>query len=101
MKGSILRQEVYALDGSVLQGIPYTVSERSYGIERLQPAGPNRHAVFFNHPRETVTQHTERNSADPRVGHELVLEVDAFGNVTRTASIGYPRRKPAALRRLF
>jgi RHS repeat-associated protein len=96
MKGSILRQEVYAQDGSGLQGVPYTVSERSYAIERVQPAGPNRHAVFFTHPRETVSEHLERNAADPRVGHELVLEVDGFGNVTRTVTVGYPRRNPPA-----
>jgi RHS repeat-associated protein len=97
LKGSILRQEVYAQDGSGVQGTPYTVSERSYGIECIQPVGPtNRHAVFFTHPRETVTQHHERNAADPRVGHELVLDVDTFGNVTRTVTVGYPRRNPPA-----
>lgn len=96
LKGSILRQEVYAQDGSALHGIPYVVSERSYGLECLQPTGPNRHAVFFTHPRETLTQHLERNAADPRVAQELVLEVDKFGNVTRTATIGYPRRNPPA-----
>jgi RHS repeat-associated protein len=96
LKGSILRQEVYAQDGSAVQGAPYTVSERSYGIECIQPAGSNRHAVFFTHPRETITQHHERNAADPRVGHELVLDVDTFGNVIRTVTVGYPRRNPPA-----
>lgn len=96
LKGSILRQEVYAEDGSAMQGAPYTVSERSYGIECIQPAGPNRHAVIFTHPRETVTQHHERDAADPRVGHELVLDVDMFGNVTRTVTVAYPRRNPPA-----
>ena len=96
LKGSILRQEVYAQDESALQGIPYIASEHSYGLECLQPAGANRHAVFFTHQREAVTQHLERNAADPRVGHELVLDVDTFGNATRTATIGYPRRNPLA-----
>ena len=96
LKGSILRQEVYARDGSDLQGTPYTVSERSYGLECLQPAGSNRHAVFYTHPRETITQHLERDAADPRVGHEMVIDVDPFGSVTRTVAIGYPRRNPPA-----
>jgi RHS repeat-associated protein len=96
LKGSVLRQEVYAQDGSALQDAPYLISERSYGLERLQSAAANRHAVFFTHPRETVTQHLERNIDDARVGHELVLDLDAFGNVTRTAAVSYPRRYPPA-----
>jgi RHS repeat-associated protein len=96
LKGSLLRQEVYAQDGSALQDIPYLISERSYRLEPLQPTGANRHAVFFTHPRETLTQHLERNADDPRVSHELVLDVDAFGNVTRSAAVSYPRRNPAA-----
>jgi hypothetical protein len=54
--------------------------------------GVNQHAVFFSHARETVTYQYERNPADPRVTHVLTLEVDAFGNVLRGVSIGYPRR---------
>ena len=50
------------------------------------------HAVFFVHPRETLTFRYERSAADPRVGHELILETDAYGNVLRSVSVGYPRR---------
>lgn len=92
LKGSMLRQEVYALDGSTKAHHPYTVSEQSYTVEQVQPVGPNRHAVFFTHPRETLSYHYERNPADPRIGHEVVLQVDAFGAVERSMAIGYPRR---------
>ena len=100
LKGAMLRQEIYAEDappGSSAATIqrsltPYTVSEQNYTIEAVQPVGPNRHAVFFTHPRETITYHYERNPSDPRVGHEVVLKVDDFGNVERSMSIGYPRR---------
>src|SRR5207244_9713539 len=60
-----------------------------------QPLGENRHAVFFAHPLETIDYHYERNANDPRVGHTLTLEVDEFGNVLKSASVGYPRRTPA------
>ena len=95
LKGSILRQEVYADDGSPKAALPYSVSERNYAVTCLQPRGPNRHAVFFTHSSETLDYHYERNPADPRVSHALTLAVDDFGNVLKSAAIGYQRRAPA------
>jgi RHS repeat-associated protein len=92
LKGHPLRTEIYAQDGTPAARNPYTVTEHNYTIEFLQPMGVNQHAVFFSHARETVTYQYERNPADPRVTHVLTLEVDAFGNVLRGVSIGYPRR---------
>jgi len=43
-------------------------------------------------PRETLSFHYERHPDDPRVMHTLTLEVDEFGQVRRSVSIGYPRR---------
>ena len=101
-----MRQEIYALDKN-LDGTPteesdrpYSVSERNYTIELLQPQGQNRHAVFFTHARETVDFHYERKlfdiggnqCADPRVTHALTLEVDNYGNVLQSVAIGYGRR---------
>jgi RHS repeat-associated protein len=93
LRGSILRQEVYALDGMDEEEHPYSVSERNYTVELLQPREANRHAVFFAHPRETVDFHCERDPADPRLTHNLTLEVDAFGNVLRSTAVGYGRRR--------
>jgi RHS repeat-associated protein len=100
LKGSMLRKEVYADDdgpGATADQIrrartPYSVTEQNFTIRTLQPLGPNRHAVFFTHPREAITYHYERNPADPRVEHALTLEVDAYGNVLKQADIGYGRR---------
>ena len=39
---------------------PYSVSERNYTIETLQPQGPNQYGVFLVHPRETIDFHYER-----------------------------------------
>ena len=95
LKGSILRQEVYADDGSPNASLPYSVSERSYKLTCLQPQGPNRHAVFFSHPCETIDYHYERNPADPRISHALTIAVDDYGDVLKSAAIGYQRRVPA------
>jgi len=108
LKGQILRQEVYAEDGSPLAGVPYSVSERSYTVRLLQhttgtfgPTAHHRravrrqgatHAVFLVYPRETIDLHYERNAADPRVTHAFVLQVDSFGAVLQSAAVAYPRR---------
>ena len=95
LKGSILRQEVYADDGTAKAALPFSVSERSYKLTALQPRGPNRHAVFFSHPSETIDYHYERNPDDPRTSHAFTLEVDDYGNTLKSVAIGYPRRVPA------
>ncbi len=106
LKGSVLRQEIYALDtapdGSPSEASvrPYSVVESNFTVECLQPQAGNRHAVFFCHPRESVTFHYERAlypvagtlRADPRVAHTLTLAVDRFGDVLQSASIVYGRR---------
>lgn len=107
LKGSPLREEVYALDGSEAQDRPYSVTEHNYTIEMLQPAlhprpdGPqNYHGVFLTHARESVTAHYERAlyevggelRADPRISHDLVLAIDDYGNPLRSASAAYGRR---------
>ena len=74
LKGGILRQEVYACDGTAAAALPYSVSERNYTVSMFQPFGPNRHAVFYTHNRESVDFHYERELysvggqtlADPR-----------------------------------
>jgi RHS repeat-associated protein len=100
LKGAVLRQEIYALDDTAEADRPYTVSEYNYTIRHLQPLGPNKHAVFFTHARESIEFHYERKLyevngrklADPRVTHSVVLAVDDFGNQLQSVAIGYGRR---------
>ncbi|MFD4444743.1 SpvB/TcaC N-terminal domain-containing protein [Nocardia sp. NPDC058519] len=101
LKGSMLRQEVYADDahhpGATQAQIerarrPYTVTEQNFTIRPLQPRGSNHHAVFSTHAREALNYHYERNPTDPRIQHALTLEVDDYGNVLKQAAIGYGRR---------
>jgi RHS repeat-associated protein len=100
LKGMMLRQEVYADDAppgsspalAQRAATPYSVVEQDFTIRVLQPRAGNRPAVFFIHPREAITYQYERNPADPRTQHALTLEVDGFGNVLRSAAVGYGRR---------
>ena len=110
LKGSILRQEVFAIDGKPKEEYPYTVFEQNRNVRLEQPRGGNRHAVFYPHPRETITYHYERSFIvdpsdpepnpdkkrslfDPRVVHALILEVDPYGNTLKECSVGYGRRR--------
>ncbi|HCU51747.1 MAG TPA: hypothetical protein DGG94_18435, partial [Micromonosporaceae bacterium] len=98
LRGTPLRQEVYALDGSAKEPLPFHVVEHRFAVRRLQPR------VYLPHPCETVVSQHERTLyevngqqvPDPRVTQELILDVDDWGNVLRSASIGYGRQHPGA-----
>jgi len=101
LKGALLRQEVYADDaeGTLATAAqvrrartPYTVTEQSFKIRLVQHRGLNRYAVFFRHAREAIIYHYERNPKDPRIQHQLTLEVDDFGNALKQAAVAYGRR---------
>jgi RHS repeat-associated protein len=92
LRGTMLRQEVYADDGSAEQDFPYLVTEQNTGIRPVQPRAGHRHAVFVTHPRESVAHHYERALADPRVVHEVTLAVNRYAQVTRSVRIAYGRR---------
>lgn len=96
LRGALLRSEVYAIDGSQKEKHPYLVTESRYRVRQLQPKAANSHSVYLTTPEETLTYHYERNPADPRIGHEITLAVDPFGNVTDKVAIGYPRRQVPA-----
>jgi RHS repeat-associated protein len=95
LKGRALRVELFAADDSGPIGAPYSVEESNFTVERLQPQGPNLHAVFLVQARESIALHYERANADPRVTHEVVLETNPYGDVLRALSIDYPRRAGA------
>src|SRR5206468_9132431 len=79
LKGTMLRREVYALDGSGESTRPYTLAESNSTIRLLQPRGRNLHSVFFAHARENVILNCERKQyevdgvlrSDPRVNHAV------------------------------
>jgi RHS repeat-associated protein len=98
LKGAMLRQEVYGLDGSPASAHPYTVTEQSYTVRCDQRRIGTRHAVFYTHPREALSSQYERDPGNPRISHALTLEVDAVGNVRKEASVGYGRGAHQAAR---
>jgi len=93
LKGHIIREEVYGLDGNPeLQGNPYTVIERNFRVRLDQPRDNRRFAVFYVYEQENIDYDYERNPLDPRIEHDLTLEVDKWGNVNRSCRVYYPRR---------
>ncbi|MDJ0899037.1 MAG: SpvB/TcaC N-terminal domain-containing protein [Xenococcus sp. MO_188.B8] len=92
LKGMVLRQEVYGLDGSPLEDKPYAITETNYRVKLLQAKGDNKYGVYFVEPRETLSYQYERNPQDPRISHQFVLKVDEYGNVIRSCAVAYGRR---------
>jgi Insecticide toxin TcdB middle/C-terminal region len=72
LKGSMLRQEVYAFDGTDKQPHPYSVSEQNFAIRLVQPQDENPHAVSFSHPRESIAYHYEQLLPDTTRGDSRV-----------------------------
>lgn len=105
-KGMPLRSEVFAkdapLDGADDDEIekeltPYSVSTQNCVIELVQPRGQNSHAVFVVKESEALTYSYERNTADPRISHNLNIKLDRYGNVLESATVVYPRLSGAVL----
>ncbi|MGB3465531.1 MAG: toxin TcdB middle/C-terminal domain-containing protein, partial [Cyclobacteriaceae bacterium] len=102
LRGSLLRKEVYSLDGSAQQDNPYVVTETTYEIRNVQPrAAADRrdrdYSVSFLIPAESLSYQYERNPDDPRVTQQLTLETDQYGQVLKNVAIGYPRRSDQTL----
>ena len=94
LKGTMLRQELYALDGTDKEPHPYSVSEQNFAMQLVQAQGQQRHAVFLIHARESISFNYERVPNDPRVSHNLVLETNEYGMTLKSAAVGYSRRVP-------
>lgn len=90
-KSMLLRQEVYAPDGTDKAAFPYTVTENNCHIRMMQPATTNRPAVFMVTESESMQYSYEREPADPRITHSLILQRDEYGNSLQTASVVYGR----------
>lgn len=99
LKGSPLRSEVYALDGSTKESYPYSTTEYKYDVNLIQHRAElarnefqlKRFAVFMVLESESMSYHYERNPADPRIAQNVKITVDEYGNVLESASVVYPR----------
>lgn len=96
LKGTTLRQEIYSLDGSQKERIPYAITETNFTVRQVQPHGQNQFAVYQTLGRETLSYSSERNTNDPRIGHQFALSYDEFGHLLQSIQIAYPRRAGVA-----
>lgn len=92
LKGATLRQEVYTLDGTEEEAVPYTIAETNFTIRQLQPNIDNHFGVYQSLGRETLTYTSERNTNDPRISHQFALAFDEYGHTLQSLQIAYPRR---------
>lgn len=96
-KGLALRSEVFANDQSDKQAFPYTTSNSTYEIRRVQPKDINQYASFMIVPRESISYGYDRIPGDPRITHAFVLDTDELGSIKKTATVVYPRvKRPVA-----
>lgn len=93
LRGNVLRTELYALDGSASQDLPYTVTEHAYQVREESPPGPHevdRKRIFFPHPVAMRTTQWERGD-DPLTEFAFTGDHDAFGNACRQVAVACPR----------
>src|SRR5262249_32644264 len=67
LRGTVLRSELYALDGTPRQDRPYTVTESLFGVREESPPGKeegDRPRLFFPHTLAQRTTQWERGN-DP------------------------------------
>ena len=92
LRGSVLRTELYALDGSDLEGRPYTVTESSHGLIEVAPpaAGESRKLIFYPHITAQCTTQWERGN-DPMTQLSYTENYDEFGQPRQQTQIACPR----------
>lgn len=99
LRGSILRTELYAFDGSVREERPYTVTESSYGlveIERPSASDTQRLHIFYPHITSQRTTQWERGD-DPMTQFSFTRYTDSkdvfdpFGRPLAQTQVSCPR----------
>jgi RHS repeat-associated protein len=93
LAGSVLRTELYARDGSSLEGRPHTVSELAYGLREESPPDPqddDRRRVFFPHLVAERVSQWERGS-EPMTSFSFTDDYDEFGQPRCHTSLAVPR----------
>ena len=93
LRGSTLRTELYALDGTERQERPYTVTENLHGVrEENAPgaSGAGRQRIFLPHALAQRTTQWERGS-DPMTRCSFPGDYDAYGQPRAQTDIAVPR----------
>ncbi|WP_353891282.1 SpvB/TcaC N-terminal domain-containing protein [Kosakonia sacchari] len=95
-KGMLLRSELYGLDGSDAQSVPYQVSESRPQVRLVAAAAEGGYPIVLPLTAETRTYTYERISNDPQCSQQITLTHDQYGQPLYTAIINYPRRAQPA-----
>lgn len=90
LRGSILRTELYALDGSERQDRPYTVIEHAYNLKKVDTPTGFSDRIFFPHLIAQRTTQWERGD-DPMTQFAFTDDYDEFGQPQRQSAIAMPR----------
>ncbi|QUM88678.1 toxin [Moritella sp. 36] len=94
LSGSLLREEVYGLDNSVLKNTPYTVQSVRYRVELVQVLAAHEEMPILRVQQlESLYYQYERVSDDPLCKQTVQLAFDEFSLPTHSVSISYPRRQ--------
>jgi len=95
LRGSILRTELYALDGSDREKRPYTVTEFQYGVrEENRPAAADSHRprIFFPHLVAQRTTQWERGN-EPMTSFSFTGDYDPYGLPGTQMMLAVPRQR--------
>lgn len=95
LRGSILRTELYAQDGSDRASRPYTVTEHAYNLREIaEPpvaGAEGRKRIFFPHLVAQRTTQWERGD-DPMTQFAFTNDYDEFGQPGQQTAVDMPRR---------
>lgn len=95
LRGTLLRSELYGRDGSVLENIPYTITESLMGIRtEFDPITSSLQSdetyVFFAFNQAFRTSQYERGN-DPMHNFSFIKDYDEYGSPNGKLSVGIPR----------
>ena len=95
LRGSILRTELYALDGTDFQDRPYTVTESIHGVREESPSFKsdlNRQPIFFSFALAERTTQWERGQ-EPMTQFKFMGDYDRYGQLLSQIGIAVPRNR--------
>jgi RHS repeat-associated protein len=93
LRGSTLRTELYALDGTDRQDRPFTVTEQAYDLREEAPpesGDTQRLRIFFPHPVVQRITQSERGD-EPITQFAFTDDFDQYGQPRRKVSLAVPR----------
>jgi RHS repeat-associated protein len=93
LSGTLLRTELYAIDGGPLEDRPYTVTESIYGLREVDPPADeidSRRRIFFPHMRGQRTTQWDRGD-DPLTQIGYTTAYDEYGQPRLQLQVACPR----------